>query len=1125
MVSHARPAPDRSNVGSGNPIDVSEASSAARAVCARASGKKSLSGRPETHVRLPEKNQDGDESGPSRAARAETVPDDPARDAKRHEVLGLIALCLAVFSALALASYDSRGGRDWAGPAGTVLAESLIALLGTASLIVPLALFVQSVRFFRRTTQPVRPLRILGTAAIVLTIATALHLALGERPLLGHLAAGGLIGISTGETLRSLIGTAGAHLVVLTALLVALVVRTRLSVVALARATGRAGAKTGHLAKEGVVTVARAWQKARHQDDPHADIAESARLVSPEARVESALSSVLQTQRDPFDDLEASEPVFSATSSPEPASAANALFVVDSVRTPPSIDALDAPLDQAPLRGAAVQPVEPAPTPVVKKRSSQRRERAVDSLDAPSPIPSTVTFAEPAQASLPPIIVHDPSSMAAPMAVPEDDPAPVRTPAPHAVAPTTLVASARTEVRHSQPAAVERDEVVARAQTEAAQWLDLHVPPSSEENTHDTRPARRRVRRAPRAVVVEQAPLPPVAQASVAVAVDSESGANATQKRVPLATPMLPDRTESAVAVEVQRTPRPTQPKSESPPPLPVRTNDERSENAPDDGDSIEPLPIVSHDEEIAAALETPPEHVAAAPSAPVRMHYEFPPVSLLTPAPKEGVTIDEAALRSQADRLLKTLRDYQIEGEIAEIHPGPVVTTFEFVPTAGTKLARIAARSDDIAMSLAVHKVRIVAPIPGKGRVGFEIPNPTRKTVYLRELVDTEAFGKLGGALPVALGKDVVGAPFFSDLAKMPHLIVAGATGQGKSVGLNVMLCSMLFKRGPEEVRMLMIDPKMVELAVYDGIPHMLLPVVTDMKKAAIALRWVVDEMERRYTLFAQTGSRNIISYNERVARALQDGVPLKGYNGPVRTKQNGTTMDVSKNPDAAQSADTTRPTALPYIVVVVDEFADLMMVAGKEVEAAVARLAQKARAAGIHVILATQRPSVDVITGMIKANFPSRVAFKVTSKVDSRTILDQQGAENLLGMGDMLILPPGSSDLRRVHCAFVSEEEVQAITDHWRKQGTPTYDEEILRPRDEDEENAGEEPEIKVPMDKYEKAIALVRASRRCSVSWIQRQLAIGYNVAARIVERMEREGIVSAPRGPGKDREVLG
>jgi S-DNA-T family DNA segregation ATPase FtsK/SpoIIIE len=1105
MVSRARPVPDRFNVGPAAPIDAPEVSPAAREVSARTSAKKSPSARPAASARLPQKNQAPIDSEPSRSARSEPRPADEAPEGKRHEVLGLVALALAVFSALALASYDNRGGRDWAGPAGTVLAEGLIAVLGTASVIVPLALLVQSIHFFRRTTQPVRPLRVLGTAAIVLTIATALHLAMGERPLLGHLAAGGLVGISTGETLRALLGTAGAHLVVLTALLVALVVRTRLSVVAFARATGRAGAKTGHLAKEGVVTVARAWQKARHEDDPHADIAESARLVSPEARVESALSSVLETQRDAFDeDLDAPEPA-AAEQSPTPASA-KALFAVDSAPERPSIVALD----EAALSAAAVRPVEPATVPAVKKRAPRRRESAADSLDASPAVAPAVTPVAPALASLPPIVVHSPSSsaaIAAPMSVVEDDPELTEEPA---IAPA-LVAAAPTTV-------------VARAQAEAAQLLDLPASPSSDAISRDPGPARRRVRRAPRAVVVEGAPLPPVAVAPVAMApLAPKPVGDVAPKRAPL--PMPAARAALESVADVQPTPPATQPKSVPPPPLPARMSDDRTVNSQEDRESLEPLPIVSHDEEIAAALETPPEHVAAAPKAPIPIHYDFPPVSLLTPAPKDGGTIDEAALRSQADRLVKTLRDYQIEGEIAEIHPGPVVTTFEFVPSAGTKLARIAARSDDIAMSLAVNKVRIVAPIPGKGRVGFEIPNPSRKTVFFRELVDTEAFGKLGGALPVALGKDVVGAPFFSDLAKMPHLIVAGATGQGKSVGLNVMLCSMLFKRGPEEVRMLMIDPKMVELAVYDGIPHMLLPVVTDMKKAAIALRWVVDEMERRYSLFAQTGSRNIISYNERVTRALHDGVPMKGHNGPVRTKHNGTTTDVSKNPDAAPDAAAAKPTTLPYIVVVVDEFADLMMVAGKEVEAAVARLAQKARAAGIHVILATQRPSVDVITGMIKANFPSRVGFKVTSKVDSRTILDQQGAENLLGMGDMLILPPGSSDLRRVHCAFVSEDEVQAITDHWRKQGTPTYDEEILRPRDEDEENAGEEPEIKVPMEKYEKAIALVLASRRCSVSWIQRQLAIGYNVAARIVERMEREGIVSAPKGPGKDREVLG
>jgi len=306
---------------------------------------------------------------------------------------------------------------------------------------------------------------------------------------------------------------------------------------------------------------------------------------------------------------------------------------------------------------------------------------------------------------------------------------------------------------------------------------------------------------------------------------------------------------------------------------------------------------------------------------------------------------------------------------------------------------------------------------------------------------------------------------------------------------------------------------------------------VVTDMKKAALALRWVVDEMERRYSLFAQTGSRNIITYNERVAKALAEGKPVRGMDGPVRTKETGTTVEIKAVEGESHDATLAKAGAgtarkLPYIVVVVDEFADLIMVAGKDIEAAVARLAQKARAAGIHVILATQRPSVDVITGMIKANFPARIAFKVSQKLDSRVILDQQGAEHLLGKGDMLILPPGSSDLRRVHCAFVNEDEVQRVTDHWRAQGRPTYDEDILKPREDDEAAEADGPaEIKVPQDKYERAVALVLAQRKCSVSMVQRYLGIGYNVAARIVDKMEREGVVGAPKGPGKDREVLG
>jgi S-DNA-T family DNA segregation ATPase FtsK/SpoIIIE len=544
------------------------------------------------------------------------------------------------------------------------------------------------------------------------------------------------------------------------------------------------------------------------------------------------------------------------------------------------------------------------------------------------------------------------------------------------------------------------------------------------------------------------------------------------------------------------------------------------------------PLTIVSHAREIERAMREAVVPVERAPAVPLRhpngaapaRPLELPSTELLAPPPTARVGFDEAQLRATADRLIQTLTDYSIDGRVMEIHPGPVVTTYEVLPAAGTKLSKIVRLSDDLAMSLEASKVRIVAPIPGKGRVGFEIPNAVRQTVFFREMVETEAFQKLGGALPVALGKDVVGAPFYADLATMPHLIVAGATGAGKSVGLNVMLTSLLYKRGPEDVRLLMIDPKMVELAVYDGIPHMLLPVVTDMKKATLALRWVVDEMERRYHLFAQTGSRNITTYNERVAKALAEDKPLRGADGPVRMKQTGTTVAVGEG-EAHPSPE--RPQKLPYILAVVDEFADLIMVAGKDIEAAVARLAQKARAAGIHVILATQRPSVDVITGMIKANFPARIAFKVSQRVDSRTILDQQGAEHLLGRGDMLILPPGASDLRRVHCAFVSEDEVQKVTDHWRAQGQPTYDEDILKPRDDEEEGGGDNgpAEIKVPQEKYERAVNLVITSRKCSVSYVQRYLGIGYNVAARIVDKMEREGIVGPPKGPGKEREVLG
>jgi len=507
---------------------------------------------------------------------------------------------------------------------------------------------------------------------------------------------------------------------------------------------------------------------------------------------------------------------------------------------------------------------------------------------------------------------------------------------------------------------------------------------------------------------------------------------------------------------------------------------------------------------------------------------FVLPPTTLLDSPPAESLRIDADTLRDNAARLVEKLEAYGVKGRVDEIHPGPVVTMYEFEPQSGTKVSKIAGLADDLAMALAAQKVRIVAPIPGKARVGFELPNDTRQTVHLREILEDERWTNFEKAhLPMALGQDIAGQPVYADLARMPHMLVAGATGSGKSVGLNVMLASLLAKKTPEELRLLMIDPKVVELAVFDGIPHMLLPVVTDMKKAALGLRWAVDEMERRYQLFADAGARNITSYNQRVQKVLDgDLAPEKLCRSRVgKMKSQGPNGEEvllppadGETPDAVDP----NPLKLPFVVVVVDEFADLMMVAAKDVESAIARLAQKARAAGIHVILATQRPSVDVITGMIKANFPTRMAFKVSQREDSKTILGRNGAEHLLGMGDMLMLPPGSSDLKRVHSAYISEEEVRDVCDFLRAQGKPIYDTEILKPRDDDESLPGG-PKSDDPL--YDKAVAVVAQAGYCSISHIQRKLSVGYNKAAKLVERMEQEGVVGPPASKaGGRREVL-
>jgi S-DNA-T family DNA segregation ATPase FtsK/SpoIIIE len=475
--------------------------------------------------------------------------------------------------------------------------------------------------------------------------------------------------------------------------------------------------------------------------------------------------------------------------------------------------------------------------------------------------------------------------------------------------------------------------------------------------------------------------------------------------------------------------------------------------------------------------------------------------------------------LKENARILEQKLQDFGVTGKVVEIHPGPVITMYEFKPAAGIKISRIANLSDDLTMALAAMRIRIVAPIPGKDVVGIEVPNKAREIVYMKEIFSDQSFQRAKSKLVLALGKDIVGNSKTFDLAKAPHLLVAGSTGSGKSVAINSFICSILYKARPDEVRMIMVDPKMLELSVYDAIPHLLLPVVTDPKKAALALKWAVAEMERRYKLMAGTGVRNILGYNTKIEK-LQELKEQEEAALAARARESIVMDEEDPDDEPLPEVEDEPLEKLPYIVVIIDELADLMMVASKDVETAIARLAQMARAAGIHMILATQRPSVDVITGLIKANFPTRISFQVASKIDSRTILDRQGAENLLGQGDMLFLPPGTSKLERCHGAYVGEDEIARITTHIKAQAKPQYCMEILVDEDGEASVAEEDKEYD---EFYDQAVAIVAETRQASISYLQRRLKIGYNRAARIVECMEREGVVGAQNGPGP-REVF-
>jgi S-DNA-T family DNA segregation ATPase FtsK/SpoIIIE len=534
------------------------------------------------------------------------------------------------------------------------------------------------------------------------------------------------------------------------------------------------------------------------------------------------------------------------------------------------------------------------------------------------------------------------------------------------------------------------------------------------------------------------------------------------------------------------------------------------------------PVPIVAPEPVAVQPPPLQPEIARPRTVRPAEAEYEFPPISLLQePQGERGQAMQPDALQQSAGLLESILEDFGIRGEIIDVRPGPVVTLYEFEPAPGVKSSRVIGLADDIARSMSALSAR-VAVVPGRNVIGIELPNATRETVYFRELIECEDYWETKHRLALCLGKTIGGEPVIAELAKMPHLLVAGTTGSGKSVAINTMILSLLYRLRPEECRLIMIDPKMLELSVYDGIPHLLTPVVTDPKKAVLALKWAVREMEDRYKKMSRLAVRNIDGYNQRAAGARDKGEVITVSVQAGFDRQTGEILYEEQVMDLSP---------MPYIVVIVDEMADLMMVAGKDIEGAIQRLAQMARAAGIHLIMATQRPSVDVITGTIKANFPTRISFQVTSKIDSRTILGEQGAEHLLGQGDMLHMA-GGGRISRVHGPFVSDAEVELVVRHLKTQGRPDYLGTVTE--DEDDEEDEDVSSQEAVFDKsamggddsdelYDKAVKVVMKDRKCSTSYIQRRLSVGYNRAASLVERMEQEGLVGPANHVGK-REII-
>ncbi|QTF93955.1 DNA translocase FtsK 4TM domain-containing protein [Halomonas sp. BM-2019] len=1073
-----------------------------------------------------------------------------------REGVAILLLAGCVFLLLALFSFQpddpgwSRSGPEtsvanWMGPVGAWLADVLYSLFGASALWWPGMLGFAAWRLLRARQDvhlewDATALAVRGGGLVLLLLGTttlgALHFYRPPAETVLPYSSGGILGEGLVGALVPMVGSGGAGLLALAALLCGLPLLTGMSWLSVIDELGyRAMRLWGWLANR------FAFTREPRVDGADPAVAEEAaeapaaresgegkpprqrwwqRLWPGRAR-EPEAAAELATRREPGfgDDGETTIPWEVPEQTPSAKQAGAAYTDRQSAEAPSSPAARREPSPGAGTAGATVAHATTGPAARVAVETAVAEGAGAASRHAPAPSsPRPASPEAPAPASRPEASPRRvPETVPEPLLPEDDEPAP-------AWSGPSLRASRHEAPEAAEPSARLPDDGAASttpspeaaAPARATPPAEPETPPARASSGASPHPLRESGRREPGLVawqevdwdeVDEDEPRlswdepgePQETPASAQLGEMARSGDPVPSVRQGLspATPP-PDAGKSALL----QPPEPEEAPGEEAPEAPRLATAEQAREAADEAGMR--LWTVEHLQNQRPVLDDMPEPEG-----------ELPSLRLLTPPAPQQQNYTAEQLAEMAELLEVRLREYGVKAEVVDTWPGPVITRFEIKPAAGVKVSKISNLAKDLARSLMVKSVRVVEVIPGRPTVGIEIPNPHRAMIRLREVIDSDRYQQAESALTLALGQDIGGGPVVANLGKMPHLLVAGTTGSGKSVGVNAMLISMLLKATPQELRLIMVDPKMLELSVYDGIPHLLAPVVTDMKEAANALRWCVAEMERRYKLMAAMGVRNIAGFNAKLDEADQAGAQVAD---PLWEPQ---PWEMHQTPPVLEK--------LPYIVVVIDEFADMFMIVGKKVEELIARLAQKARAAGIHLILATQRPSVDVVTGLIKANVPTRMAFQVSSRVDSRTILDQGGAENLLGHGDMLYLPAGSGMPTRVHGAFVDDDEVHRVVEDWKRRGEPEYIDEILSGGDSADALTGLEAEGGGDGDDaeqdalYDEAVQFVTDSRRASISAVQRRFKIGYNRAARLVEAMEMAGVVST-MGANGSREVL-